>query len=95
MRGLNTPPRNPTAPRAATADAVASICSVVSTAHGPAITATEPSPIVVVPRRTSVPAGRNALPPNHASQSRRTCLVGAGRSAPAVCTASTSDTGRT
>ena len=44
-RGLNAPPRSTVAPAAATARAVSSVCSRVSTVHGPAISPKKPSPI--------------------------------------------------
>jgi hypothetical protein len=50
-----------------TTAAVAIVCSGDSTAHGPAITATELSPIVVGPKETSVPLGRSSLRPNQTS----------------------------
>ena len=44
-RGLNAPPRSTVAPAAATARAVSSVCSRVSTVHGPATSPKKPSPI--------------------------------------------------
>ena len=40
MRGLNAPPRRPTAPASLTAWAISSICVLLSTLHGPAMTPT-------------------------------------------------------
>ena len=40
VRGLNAPPRSAVAPADFTARAVATICSSLSTLHGPAITPT-------------------------------------------------------
>ena len=44
-RGLKAPPRKTVAPAAATARAVSSVCSRVSTVHGPAMSPKKPSPI--------------------------------------------------
>ena len=45
VRGLNAPPRRIVAPAAATASAVSSSWSRLSTEHGPAMTVSDPSPI--------------------------------------------------
>ena len=51
VRGLYAPPRSITAPLAATAAATSSICSLLSTAHGPAIvTMREPPTRITCPR---------------------------------------------
>ena len=58
VRGLNAPPRSIVAPASATARAVASVCSRLSTLHGPAI-----SPKYVSPTRrpsTSITVGSAA-----------------------------------
>ncbi len=52
MRGLYAPPRRKRAPASRTARAAASVCSRVSTAHGPAIT-----PNVPPPMRDGFPSG--------------------------------------
>ena len=54
---MNAPPRSIRAPCARTASAVATICSRVSTEHGPAATMSSFPPMVRSPTFTSVSSG--------------------------------------
>ena len=49
MRGLKAPPRSSDAPAALAIRAAVSVCSGVSTAHGPAITVSVSGPIGTPP----------------------------------------------
>jgi hypothetical protein len=60
VRGLNAPPRRIVAPAAATASAVSSSCSRLSTEHGPAIIVSDPSPIAASRTRMTVSSGWNS-----------------------------------
>ena len=67
VRGLNAPPRSIVAPAAATTRAVSSVCSRVSTVHGPAMSPNQPSPILRP--RASITVGSGEI-------SRETSLYG-------------------
>ena len=60
-RGLKAPPRNMLAPASATSRAVASTCSRLSTAHGPAMTTKDPSPKRTPETSTTVGSGCHSL----------------------------------
>ena len=57
VRGLNAPPRRSVAPAAFTALAIETICSSLSTLHGPAITWKFPPPIFGPEQSTTVSSG--------------------------------------
>ncbi len=79
VRGLNAPPRSACAPAALTASAAASTCSLLSIAHGPAITANRLPPISILPTLIRDPSGRTS---RDASLNDRT--TGITRSTPAT-----------
>ena len=58
VRGLNAPPRRPTAPASRTAAAISRRLARSSTAHGPAMSATRSAPTLPVPRGMTVGSGR-------------------------------------
>ena len=60
VRGLKAPPRSIVTPAAATTRAVSSVCSRVSTVHGPAISPKNSWPMRRPPTSMTVPSGANS-----------------------------------